>query len=381
MSVRITKRATQVLLAMGWQELETTTGKPQLGTADPLPGPPTRRVTTHVIGLLVLASLLPLPSGASMASAMYDAPWGQREALVLVVAQAGAAVVVFFWLAWKVIARTTLDRVTQRQRLLQRGAAVTCGITAMYTAATPLSAFRSSLALAVFGCVLAWLALEVCREHGIPLGTGLPATAAGRLHDWKIAANTLYACGAGAGCAMVLTLLVRWTGIEGVPVMKGDQLSALGISGFANLGLHIVWAVAIEDVVIVAATTALLAAIRRPTREIYTLVCVLEVLFHASMGLPAIGMALYGVGRVWLYLRYRRLIPLMAGHAVFDLTFGPFLMLPFTYRITLVIPFTAAWWINRRLHEAAARESPPAEPSTPDTAAPHPEDCTSAQIA
>ncbi|MDX3457095.1 hypothetical protein PV396_34950 [Streptomyces sp. ME02-8801-2C] len=115
---------------------------------------------------------------------------------------------------------------------------------------------RADLGLAVFGCVVAWLALEVCRDHGVPLGTGLPATATQRLHDWKITTNAFYACGFGALSATALTLLVRWTGIDGVPVMKGDQLSALGVSRLTNLGLSVVRTVAIEDVVIVAATVA-----------------------------------------------------------------------------------------------------------------------------
>ncbi|MEU6230528.1 hypothetical protein [Streptomyces sp. NPDC047042] len=324
-------------------------------------------MTVHVIGLLLLASLLPLASATAMVSAMYGVPWGRREALVLVIAQAGAAVVVFFWLAWRVIARTPLDRVSQRRRLLQRGAAVACAIVAMYTAATPLSVLRADLGKAVFGCVLAWLALEVCRDHDVLVGTGLPTTATQRLHEWKIAGNTLYACGVGALTVTVLTLLGRWFGIDGVPAMQGDQLSALGIGRFSSLALSVVWAVAIEDVVIVAATTALLAAIHRPAWQIYTLVCVLEVALHAYMGLPAIGMTLYGAGRVWLYLRHRRLIPLMAGHAAFDLTFGPFMLLPFSYRIALVIPYAVAWWISGRLHAAAAREAPMAESAAPDT--------------
>ncbi|MFF3378130.1 hypothetical protein ACFYXF_34905 [Streptomyces sp. NPDC002680] len=381
MRAHIAAEAKQILLAFGLQDQETLTARPRVETGSPLPGPSTRRVSVHVIGLLLLASLLPLTSGAAIVSDMYGVPWGRREALVLVIAQTGAAALVFFWLALRVIARTPLDRGSPRQRLLQRGAAVTCGIAAMYTAATPLTPSRVALGPAVFGCVLAWLTLEVCRAHGVPLGTGLPATATQRLHEWRIAGSTLYACGFGGLCVTVLTLLVRWTGIDGVPVMQGDQLSTLGISRFTSLALTVVWAVAIEDIVLVAATTALLTAIHRPAWEIYTLVCALEVLFHAYMGLPAIGMAVYGIGRVWLYLRYRRLIPLMAGHGAFNLAFGPFLLLPFGYRIALVIPIATAWWINRRLHAAAARESPLPEPATPDTSVPGPGDRTSAPAA
>ncbi|ELP61480.1 hypothetical protein PV735_31990 [Streptomyces turgidiscabies] len=235
MSAHIAARAKRILLAIGWQDLEIPAGTPRIELVDPLPQLSVRRASVHVTGLLLLASMVPVTSGMARASAMYGAPWGRRVFLAFVAAQVAAAVIVFFWLAWRVIARTTLTQVTQRQRLLQRAAAVACGIAAMYTAATPLSVLRADLGMAMFGCVVAWLALEVCRDHGVLIGTGFPATATQRLHDWKIAGNVICACGFGAFSATALTFLVRWTGIDGVPVMNGDQLNALGVGRLTNL--------------------------------------------------------------------------------------------------------------------------------------------------
>jgi hypothetical protein len=124
--------------------------------------------------------------------------------------------------------------------------------------------------------------------------------------------------------------------------------------------------VAIEDVVIVAATTALLTAVRRPAWQVYTLVCVPEVLLHAYFGLPAIGMILFAAGRVWLYRQYGRLLPFMVAHFVFDVVGGSFQLLPipFLYRPVLALPFGAAViWIGHRLAKAA-------NPSCQETHAP-----------
>ncbi|MDX3457094.1 hypothetical protein PV396_34945 [Streptomyces sp. ME02-8801-2C] len=120
MSARIAARAKWVLLAVGWQDLEIPVGPPRIELVGPLPRLAERRVSKHLFGLLLLTSLVPVTNGVAKVSAMYGAPWGRRAALALVVAQVVAAVIVFFWLAWRVIARATLAQVTQWQRLLQR---------------------------------------------------------------------------------------------------------------------------------------------------------------------------------------------------------------------------------------------------------------------
>jgi len=213
----------------------------------------------------------------------------------------------------------------------------------------------------VFTCVLAWLALELCRTHAVSLRTSLPRTAVERLRDWKIAGLVLNACVAGGFLSFLLLCLIRWTGV-GVPVMKGGQMSAVGVDNVGTLFIGLVSTVALEGVVIVAATTALLTAVRRPAWQIYTLVCVPEVLLHAYLGLPGIGMLLFAAGRVWLYRQYGRLLPFMAAHFVFDFIGGGLMLiqgLPFYYRPVLGLLFVAAdFWIGRRLTKAANSACP-----------------------
>ncbi|MER7568922.1 hypothetical protein ABTZ93_39240 [Streptomyces sp. NPDC097941] len=326
-----------------------------------------------MIGLLLLACSLPLVNGAMTFGSMYGLlwSWSPRGRYIYVWAGFSVAAIVFLWLSWLVIARTTLDRVTPRQRLLQRGAAVLSGAAAMYATGPFPSALTHFLGQAVFTCVLAWLALEVWRAHGIPWGISLPRTAVDRLRDWDITQLVFTACLAGGGLSLLMGRLIRWTGVD-APVMKDSQMSALGIDSVGALFLAVVATVAFEDVVLVAATTALLTAVRRPAWQIYTLVCVLEVLLHAYLGLPAIGMLLFAAGRVWLYGRYGRLVPLMATHLVFDLVNGSLQLLlwvPFLYRfLAALLVVIAAYWVGHRLRRAAhpaGGESLP-QPAIPD---------------
>lgn len=340
-------------------------------------------VYVQVIGLLILACFRPLVIGVLQVAQMYGVVWAPHDLRWVRPCQFAIGTVVFFWLSWLVTARTTLHHVSRRRRLVERGAAVACGAVAMYTAAPTSDAVQRGAVLAVFGCTVAWLALEVCRAHAASPSTRFPATAAERLRDWRIADAALLACMAGGGLSMLLLVLLRWIDIDGVPVMEGSQLSALGLDNVAVLGLTVVWTVAIEDIVIVAATTALLTAIRRPAWEIYTLVCLTEVLLHAYLGLPAIGMALYAAGRVWLYRRYQRLLPLMAGHAALDLS-APVQWLPVIYRPMSVIPVAvAAMWIDHRLKKAVVQTRadrhvkqapPPVEAAASTTGTPHTRD-------
>ena len=127
------------------------------------------------------------------------------------------------------------------------------------------------------------------------------------MRDWQISITVLYVCIGGGVLSFLLVHLIRWTGAD-VPVMKGGQMATLGVDNFGTLAIGLVSTVALEDVVIVATTTALLTAVRRPAWQIYTLVCIPEVLLHAYLGLPSIGMLVFAAGRVWLYRQYGRLL-------------------------------------------------------------------------
>lgn len=325
------------------------------------------RVYGQAITLLIIVCFRPLVLGVLQVAEMYGVRWAPHDLRWVWRCQFTAGMVVFLWLSWLVIARTTLDRVSQRCRLAQRGAAVVCGAVAMYAAVPTSQLLQRQVALTVFSCTVAWLALEVCQAHGVSPLTRLPATAAERLRDWRIAHAAFLACVTGGGLCILLVVLLRRIDIDGVPVMRGSQLNVLGLDAFPAIVLAVVGTVAMEDVVIVAATTALLTAIRRPAWEIYTLISVIEILLHAYFGLPAIAIALYAIGRVWLYRRYQRLLPLVAGHAVLDLCASTVQSFSFLYRPLLAIALGAVlMWTERHLE----RSAPPAgqEPSPAEAA-------------
>ncbi|MBK3567057.1 hypothetical protein [Streptomyces sp. MBT62] len=342
---------------------------------------PSRRVIRHVIGLLLLACCFPLIGTALTSGHLYGLPssLSARARYPVICTEFGVAAIAFWWLCWLVFARTPLSRVTPRQRLLQRGAAVLAGAAGMIATAPFPIALAQVAGQAVSGCVLAWLALEVCRSHRVSLRTALPRTAVERLRDWQVAIMVFGVCVAGGALSFLLLQLIRWTGV-GVPVMKGSQMATIGADDFGTFAIGLVRTVALEDVVIVATTTALLTAIRRPAWQIYTLVCIPELLLHAYLGLPAIGMLVFAAGRVWLYRRHGRLLPFMAAHFTLDLVGGGLMLMqqfPFWYRPALVYLFgVLVFLIGNRLGKAAksarADEQPP--PVTPDGETPRPTD-------
>ena len=340
---------------------------------------PARRVVRHVIGLLLLACYFPLAVTAVTSGHLYGLSLSltTQTRYAVIYGQFSVATIVFWWLCWLVFTRTLLSRVTPRQRLLQRGAAVLAGAAGMYATAPFPIPLAQVVGHDVFGCVLAWLALEVCRTHRVSLRIALPRTAVERLHDWQITITVLYVCVGGGVLSFLLIHLIRWTG-AGVPVMKGGQMATLGVDNFGTLAIGLVSTVALEDVLIVATTTALLTAVRRPAWQIYTLVCIPEVLLHAYLGLPAIGMLVFAAGRVWLYRQYGRLLPFMAAHFTFDLVGGGLMLmqgLPFWYRPALGLLFNlVVSWAENRLKKAAksARADAQPQPATPDSDIPQP---------
>ena len=342
---------------------------------------PARRVIRHVIGLLLLACCFPLIVVAFTAGPLYglSLSLSARARHAVICTQFSVAAIVFWWLCWLVFARTPLSRVTPRQRLLQRSAAVLAGAAGMFATAPFPIALAQVVSHSVSGCVLAWLALEVCRTHRVSLRVALPRTAAERLRDWEITRLVFLVCVAGGFLSFLLLHLIRSTGI-GVPVMQGGQMSTLGVDNIGTLAIGLVSTVALEDMVIVAATTALMTAAGRPAWQVYTLVCIPEVLLHAYLGLPAIGMLVFAAGRVWLYRQYGRLLPLIAAHFTFDLIGGGLMLMqrfPFWYRPALILLLgVVVSWVGYRLKKAAKPARPDTQPPpvTPDGDTPQPTD-------
>lgn len=289
---------------------------------------------------------------------MYGVQWPPRTGHYLVLLQLAAATALFIWLPWVVIRRTalTFDKVSPGQRLLQCGVAVGCGTLSLCMAAPAFSAGR--LGQAVFGCSVAWLAIEVSRSNGIALErpSCSPDRRQRRRETWRITESVLAACAMGAALTFVLLQILLRLDADVLPVMEGGQLSTLGLGGIGDLLAMVVWTVAIEDVVVVAAVAALLTAARRPAWQIYTTICVVEVLLHACFGLPAVGMALYAARRVWLYRRYQRLLPLIVGHGLFDLLGGLLMPLSLAYRVLVVLSLLIVVQLIERRVMAVADE-------------------------
>ncbi|WP_446040117.1 CPBP family glutamic-type intramembrane protease [Streptomyces sp. SID1121] len=278
-----------------------------------------------------LALLLLLASWTSAAGSivqfwrLVDPGWAPQAWYVLTWGQTAVTIAVFFWLSLLVIGRTPWTRELWLRRLAIRWAAVL--LCAVATAsARPVDGRLPfpTLATISFTAALVWLTIEVLRRHGITLATlGIRSpesrTTAARVQAFDLTNDTLFACCIGAGVTFGLVKLMAISG-SGVPYMRTSQEEALGRLDTPLMVLvAVAGTVVLEDLVMVAAVTALLTAARRPLWEIYTITCAIEVIAHGYFGLPAIGMALYAAYRVWIYQQSGRLTPLMIGHAIFDL--------------------------------------------------------------
>ncbi|MBM7167155.1 hypothetical protein JQK87_01695 [Streptomyces sp. G44] len=331
-------------------------------TPAPLRGTAARRALLHAAALLFLASITPMVNAALQLGALYDVRWPQRTSHYTALIRIGVGVVVFFWLLWTVIARTTLDRVSARQRILQRCAALGCSSASLYATDPdrPLGHFGT----VVTGLSFAWLAWEVCRSHGITLEKTPREKNPQRwcAQTFDLAGRAFGACMAGGCLAYLGVQALLHLDVAALPVMAGNQLDTIGVTGPLDFMAQLVVVVAVEDVVIVAATAALMTAAGRPAWQIYTTVCAVEVVVHAYFGAPAIAMALFAVGRLQLYTRSGRVLPLIIGHASFDLLGALLMPLPLTHRLLIAIPVgLAASVIAERVRRAAA---PSPEPVT-----------------
>ncbi len=321
-----------------------------------------RRALLQAGGLLVLGSITPLFNAVWQLGDLYDVPWPQRMSHYDTLIRVGVGVNVFFWLAWVVIARTTLDRVSPRKRMLHRCAAVGSGAIAL-CAADPDRGLGFVGTVAT-GVTFAWLALEVCRSHGITLEKTSREEDPGRrrAHTWLLGEKAFYACAAGGVLAYLGMQALRVLDVAALPVMEGDQLATIGVTGVFDFVAKLVVVVAVEDVIIVAATAALMTAAGRPIWQIYTTVCVVEVTVHAYFGLPAIAMAIFAAGRLRLFLRYGRVLPLAIAHAVFDLLGGFLMRVPFPERFLFIVPLGV---VVTLIAERVRRAGDPAEPIDP----------------
>ncbi|WNZ06236.1 hypothetical protein [Streptomyces sp. 11x1] len=230
----------------------------------------------------------------------------------------GGALIVTVWLAGVVIARTSHG--SRRQIPQQLGFGLG-GAVFLYTTAPASTALAQHLGEAVYGCALAWLAVEVCRSQGVRLRPGFAIwDAEQRRRTWMVTSLSYLICVVSGFLTAQITAGLQALGVGEALVVGLDQRSSIGVVTVADGVLAFVTTVAIEDVVIVAAAVTLLAAARRPAWQVYGVVCLVEIALHVYMGAVALTIALYAAGRVWLYRRYGGVVPLLVGHLLFDLT-------------------------------------------------------------
>ncbi|GHA38786.1 hypothetical protein GCM10010372_43690 [Streptomyces tauricus] len=85
---------------------------------------------------------------------------------------------------------------------------------------------RPDLGHPLFGCTVAWLALEVCRAHGVVLDNGFPATAKQRLRSWRTALLTVVFCALTGFSFSYLVVLFRHLAIESAPTPSTTRASS-----------------------------------------------------------------------------------------------------------------------------------------------------------
>lgn len=75
----------------------------------------------------------------------------------------------------------------------------------------------------------------------------------------------------------------------------------------------------IEEIVVLAFVITTLEQARRPFREIVLVAVVLRVLYHLYYGPGAIGVIVWASVFIWLFLRFRTIVPLIVVHSLWDI--------------------------------------------------------------
>jgi membrane protease YdiL (CAAX protease family) len=105
------------------------------------------------------------------------------------------------------------------------------------------------------------------------------------------------------------------------PPSQSSATSLLGtvahIDTLPELLIRSVWTGIGEE----AAAVLLVVGLTRravPLPLVYTIAALVRVTYHAQFSLAAVGLVILGVGMVWLWRRYERLLPLIAAHTLWD---------------------------------------------------------------
>ncbi|MFH0245371.1 type II CAAX prenyl endopeptidase Rce1 family protein [Streptomyces sp. HK10] len=216
---------------------------------------------------------------------------------------------------------------TKRGAPRRRGAAL--AVVAVAGAARVADLVRAGEAQGVVGSVattvlLAWLCGELAARHGAGWrGPGVGPSGAHPAAERLTAAMVF-----GAVFVLAYTTVTWMAGLRiglpeaapWLPVLDRAQSAALGWSGPADMMANVLFTGVAEEMVLVGAVVVLSRAAGRPLWAACAISLLLRVAAHLYLGVPGVALVLLGSCALLLYLRCRRLTPLVAGHIAYDLT-------------------------------------------------------------
>lgn len=143
------------------------------------------------------------------------------------------------------------------------------------------------------------------------------------------------------------------------PANDADQATAMHMHSGAQFATTAVMAGVREEIPMVALLAVLMTAARRPVWQTYLLACVIRVIPHLYSGTAALGVIAFAAVSLWLYRRSGRIIPIIAGHTLYNLvaayggTYGP-------WAITAIsVPAISLWILRPHVMTTPAPTPPP----------------------
>ncbi|MDG9706209.1 CPBP family intramembrane glutamic endopeptidase [Streptomyces sp. DH37] len=287
------------------------------------PGRPAdaRRAERDLWRLLLVACAVPLTGSAIDFARLAGAPVEGWSGAVLPWLRLLCSLAAGCWLAGLLAARPAPRSVLRPRTAL--------ALTAVACAARVVALVRDGEAQGVVGSVattvlLAWLCGELAGRHGggwrgLGIAPSGARTAAGRLTAVMVF---------GAVFVLAYTTVTWMAGLQlglptaapWLPVLDRAQSAALGWNGPADMVANVLFTGVAEEMVLVGAVVVLGRAAGRPLWAACAISLLLRVAAHLYLGVPGVALLLLGSCALFLYLRYRRLTPLVAGHIVYDLT-------------------------------------------------------------
>ncbi|MBK3586781.1 hypothetical protein JHN49_24790 [Streptomyces sp. MBT57] len=193
-----------------------------------------------------------------------------------------------------------------------------------------------------------WLVHEVLRRHemGLPAARRRPGV---RWQPWAVGALALAAVTVGGALAGALAAY----GPQ--PVLAPDEVIPPGIPFGPRWVTRAVWAGVVEGAVLTAVPVLLLRAAGAPRWQWVALPVLLRIALHLQIGLlPALAHGFTAAALLILLVRYRYVLPVVAGHAV---AAWPLSQLPLGARQLLVIAVLLAGRGSFVLLETARRST------------------------